>query len=248
MLATPSPKEHPGMKTLVTICMIVAATSAWAADQPARVPPGFTVITGEVLEIRDVESYTYLRLKTKDGETWAAVGRAPVGQGAVVTVEKAVAMKNFQSKTLQRVFPTIYFGTLAGAAGSTRGARSEMAAAHSGLASTPAAGDSQVSKATGANARTVAEIMTKSAELKDKPVLVRGKVVKYNPGIMGKNWIHLRDGSGSEANNTNDILVTSLNYAKVGDVVTVAGIVRTNKDFGAGYAYKVMVEDATLQK
>jgi len=239
------------MKTPFTICMMVAATFAWAADpaDPAtRVPPNFTVITGEVLEIRDVESYTYLRLKTKDGETWAAVGRAPVGQGAVVTVEKAVAMKNFQSKTLQKVFPTIYFGTLAGAAGSKSGARNEMAAAHSGLASTPATGDIQVSKATGANARTVAEIITKGAELKDKPVLVRGKVVKYNPGVMGKNWIHLRDGSGSEANNTNDILVTSLNHAKVGDVVTMAGVVRTDKDFGAGYAYKVMVEDATLQK
>ena len=40
------------------------------------------------------------------------------------------------------------------------------------------------------NARTVAEILTKTAELKDKPVVVSGKVVKYNPGIMGKNWIH----------------------------------------------------------
>ena len=236
------------MKTLFATCMMVAAAVAGAADQPARVPATFTVIKGEVLEIRDVESYTYLRLQTRDGETWAAVGRVPVKQGAVVTVEKAVAMKNFESKTLQKVFPTIYFGTLAGAEGSTRGAPHEMAAAHSGLASTPAAGDSQVPKATGANARTVAEIMTKGAELKDKPVLVRGKVVKYNPGIMGKNWIHLRDGSGSETNNTNDILVTSRNHAKVGDVVTAAGVVRTDKEFGAGYAYKVMVEDATLQK
>ena len=83
--------------------------------------------------------------------------------------------------------------------------------------------------------------------LKDKPVLVRGKVVKYNAGIMGKNWVHLRDGSGSAADNTNDVLVTTANQAKVGDVVTVKGIVHTNKDFGAGYAYKVLIEEATLQ-
>src|SRR6185295_16120044 len=97
-------------------------------------------------------------------------------------------------------------------------------------------------------ARTVAEIMTQGARLKDKPVLVRGKVVRYNPGIMGRNWIHLRDGSGSAADGTNDVLVTSLNEVKVGEIVTMHGIVRTDRDFGAGYSYKVLVEEAALQK
>ena len=105
----------------------------------------------------------------------------------------------------------------------------------------------KVAKASGANARTVAEVITKSAELKDKPVVVSGKVVKYNPAIMGKNWIHLRDGSGDAAKETNDILVTTAAQAKIGDVVTVSGIVRTNKDFGSGYTYKVLIEDATLK-
>ena len=91
------------------------------------------------------------------------------------------------------------------------------------------------------------EIVGQGEKLKDKPVVVRGKVVKYNPGIMGKNWIHLRDGTGSEASSTNDILVTTMHEAKLGDVVTVKGTVRANKDFGGGYAYKVLVEDATLQ-
>ena len=84
-----------------------------------------------------------------------------------------------------------------------------MAAAHAGVAKTADVGDIHVAKASGANARTVAEIVTKGAELKDKPVLVRGKVVKYNPEIMGKNWIHLRDGSGSASDNSNDVLVTT---------------------------------------
>jgi hypothetical protein len=107
--------------------------------------------------------------------------------------------------------------------------------------------DVKVAKASGPNAKTVAEIITQAADLKDKPVLVRGKVVKYNSGIMGKNWIHLRDGSGSAAAGTNDVLVTSLNEVKVGDVVTAKGIVRTDKDFGAGYLYKVIVEEATFE-
>jgi hypothetical protein len=108
--------------------------------------------------------------------------------------------------------------------------------------------DAKVAKASGPNAKTVAEIITQAAGLKDKTVLVRGKVVKYNAGIMGKNWIHLRDGSGSAAAKTNDVLITSMNEVKVGDVVTAKGVVHTDKDFGSGYFYKVIVEEATFQE
>ena len=104
-----------------------------------------------------------------------------------------------------------------------------------------------VPKATGANARTVAEVVAKAVELKGKQVRVRGKIVKYNPGIMGKNWIHLRDGSGLAADGTNDVLVTTVAPAKIGDVVTVTGVVHTDKDLGSGYTYKVLIEEATLQ-
>jgi hypothetical protein len=106
--------------------------------------------------------------------------------------------------------------------------------------------DIHVPRAVGENAKTVAEIVTKPAEYKDKPVLVRGKIVKYNAGIMGKNWMHLRDGSAANANG--DILVTTANVAKLGDIVTVKGVVRNDKDFGSGYFYKVLIEDATLQQ
>jgi hypothetical protein len=236
------------MKALLAICMIVAAAFVWAADKPIAAPAAATVVTGVVLEVRDVESYTYLRLKTKDGETWAAVGKAPVRKGAKVTIENVMVMKDFESKALKKTFQTILFGTLAGAEGSAPGAGNDMAAAHAGLPRTTDTGDIHVDKAGGANARTVAEIMTKGADLKDKPVVVRGKVVKYNPGIMGKNWIHLRDGSGSAADSTNDVLVTTTQQAKAGDVLTVKGVVRTDKDFGSGYAYKVLIEEATLQQ
>ncbi|SRR6266581_3722921 len=236
------------MKAILAICISVAVTFVWAGETPAPVPPGTTVVKGEVLEIKDVESYTYLRLKTKDGETWAAVDKAPVKKGAVVTIENVLVMDNFESKALHKTFPTILFGTLGVAPGSSADAGSDVATAHSGLAKSTDSADIHVPKASGANGRTVAEIMTKSAALKDKPVLVRGKIVKYSAGIMGKNWIHLRDGSGSAADNTNDIIVTTTNQAKNGDVVMVSGVVRTDKDFGSGYSYKVLIEEATLQQ
>jgi hypothetical protein len=93
---------------------------------------------------------------------------------------------------------------------------------------------------------TVAKIVTNAAKLKGKSVAVRGRVVKYNADIMGKNWIHLRDGSA--AGDAGDILVTTAGHASVGDILTVKGVVNTDQDFGAGYAYKVLIEEATLLK
>ncbi len=109
-------------------------------------------------------------------------------------------------------------------------------------------GNVNVPKATGPDARTVAEIVAKGTELKDKTVLVRGKVVKYTPDVMGKNWVHLRDGSGSASDGTNDVLVTTKDETKIGDVVLARGTVRTDVNLGSGYAYKVLVEEAKLQK
>lgn len=237
------------MKTFIAICMLVAPAFVGAGENPAPVPPAAETVKGEVLEVLDASGYTYMRLKTKDGEFWTSVSRAHVKVGNQITVENVLAMKDFKSKSLNRTFPLLLMGNLAGAKGASPHAGGNAANPHAGVAKPGAdTADIKVPKATGANAKTVAEVATKGAELKDKPVLVRGKIVKYNEGIMGRNWVHLRDGSGSAADNTNDILVTTTASAKPGDIVTAKGVVRTDKDFGAGYAYKVLIEDATLQK
>lgn len=245
------------MKALLAICMIITTTFVWASESTAPNPHDNATVTGKVLEVKNVQSYTYLRLMTLGGETWAAILKTPVKKGATVTIENVSVMNNFESKTLKKTFPTILFGTLGGTAASAAsvpaghviGSSFNAPAKQIEAPSMPATdtADVQVPKASGANAKTVAEIVSNSSELKDKPVLVRGKVVKYNPDIMGKNWIHLRDGSGSAADNSNDILVTTTHTVKLGDIVTVKGIVHTDKDFGAGYAYKVLIEEATLQ-
>lgn len=238
------------MKKLMVACLLAAAPLAWSADvkpaaaaAPAMAPAGKSV-AGEVLEVQNVEGYTYLRLRTAAGETWAAVPTAKVAKGAKVTIENAMVMNKFESKALKKTFDTVLFGTLGG----DRPAGATAAAGPHAVPAKVADPDAKVPKATGANARTVAEITAKPADVKDKPVLLRGKVVKYNPGIMGKNWVHLRDGSGSAKDETNDVLVTTKEEVKLGDVVTVKGVVRTNKDFGSGYTYKVLIEEATLQK
>jgi hypothetical protein len=105
----------------------------------------------------------------------------------------------------------------------------------------------KVEKAAGENGHTVAEIFADNTKLDGKTVRVQGKVVKFSPKIMGKNWIHLQDGSGDPLNNTHDLVITtSAEPPKDKDIITVEGVVRANKDFGAGYSYVVLVEEAKI--
>ncbi|HET6413097.1 MAG TPA: hypothetical protein VFG53_13655 [Anaeromyxobacter sp.] len=106
-------------------------------------------------------------------------------------------------------------------------------------------GDVKVPKATSPDACTIAELFAERAALKGKTVSVRGKVVKFNPAIMGKNWIHLRDGTGT-AGKDNDVTVTSQEEAKLGAVVTVQGIVAVDQDIGMGTPYPVIIQDAKV--
>lgn len=94
--------------------------------------------------------------------------------------------------------------------------------------------------------KTIQEIFDEKAALAGSKVTVRGKAVKVNLGIMGKNWVHIRDGSG--ANGDNDLTVTtaSPSLPDVGDLVLVTGTVALDQDFGMGYQYAVIVQDAEI--
>ena len=112
----------------------------------------------------------------------------------------------------------------------------------------PVAPVAKVAKASGPDARTVAEVVSGAAANKDKSVTIRAQVVKVTAGVLGKNWIHLQDGSGSADKGTHDILATSTEEAKVGEVVTVKGTVKTDVDIGSGYKYAVLVADAKIRR
>lgn len=95
-----------------------------------------------------------------------------------------------------------------------------------------------------AKLKTVAALYQEKAALAGKEVRVQGKVVKVNNGIMGVNWLHLQDGTGDKA--SSDLTVTSKQTANVGDQVVITGKVVVNKDFGSGYAYALLLEEATV--
>ncbi|HHL35668.1 MAG TPA: DNA-binding protein [Desulfobulbaceae bacterium] len=135
-------------------------------------------------------------------------------------------------------------GPMAGGAAMMGGAM--MASGGSGSAVVPSK-DIKVDKADGDNAFTVGECFSQGKKLNNKKVRVRGKVVKVSRMIMGKNWVHIQDGTGNPMDNTHDLVVTTMADPKLDSVVVVEGTLHANKDFGAGYKYKVIIEDAKIK-
>ena len=221
--------------------------AAMAAAAPAIAPGG--TITGALREQIPVGPYVYVRLETVNGELWAAVNQEPLTIGTTVTVHNVMLMERFQSPSLNRTFERIYFGSLEPTGTGPGGAAEPPAAMAS--PGTPAVTDAKVgliARAAGPSARTIGELWAAKRAAAGTTVTVRGVVVKYNAGVMGKNWIHLQDGSGTAAAGTNDLAVTSQDAATIGDTITISGTVRVDRDFGAGYTYPLLVEDAKVAK
>jgi hypothetical protein len=96
--------------------------------------------------------------------------------------------------------------------------------------------------------KTVGELYEERAALEGKQVTVQGEVVKVNTGIMQRNFIHIQDGSGDALHETNNLVITTQDNAAVGDKVKVTGTVVVDHDFGFGYHYPLLVEQATVTK
>jgi len=180
----------------------------------------------------DASNYTYVRIKSKTAEVWVAATQFKVAVGDRLTVPLENPMEDFESKSLKRTFPLIYFVSQVSREGEPE--------------SPAAAPPPAVKVELAAGGLRVADLWARRKALSGKSITVRGTVVKYNGGILGRNWIHIKDGTGSSKDGTDDLTVTSDAVASVGSVVTVTGNIAVDKDFGAGYAYPVMVESAVI--
>jgi hypothetical protein len=203
--------------------------------------------SGTVAKTIKVERYTYVQVDTGKEKIWAATPEFNGKVGDRVVVPEGLVMQNFHSNTLDRDFELVHFvGTISSGENSQEFTKElQMPPGHppmGGKSSEPQVDVSGVEKAK--DGKTVAEIFAAKEDLAGKQVLVRGKVVKFLPQIMGKNWLHLQDGSGGEG--TNDLTVTTTAMAEVGDLVLVNGKVSVNRDFGYGYTYEVLLEDAEI--
>jgi hypothetical protein len=209
---------------------LIMAISLFAATAPKA-------HTATVTETMDAGGYTYMKVAEGTRTYWVAVTATPVSVGQRVTFNEQMWMPNFKSRALNRAFDTILFATMA-----------RPNAHHSGIeAVKPANAPKHVmQKAPGGY--SVAEVFEKRTALKGKTVSVRGKVTKVSRGIMKRNWVHLEDGTGNAA--TDDLVFTSPGSidVKAGDTVTATGTVETDKDFGYGYFYPVIIEQSSFKK
>jgi hypothetical protein len=206
----------------------------------------------KVAEVIQGNSYTYIRAKENKGEKWMAVSKQDVQTGAVYYYDEALPMNNFRSKEIDRTFDEIYFvnsisttpivksGGAMGSMGAMGGAGT--AQSHTGKVNTEQNSAIKLEKQAGEI--TVAQIFANRADYSGKEIEVRGVVVKVNKEVMGKNWIHIQDGTSDNGNF--DLTVTSTELPAVNDEITVKGKIILNKDFGYGYSYEVIMEDATL--
>lgn len=230
-----------------------AAATGGEQAAPAPQGQGIAGTGGTVLETMNSGGYTYVHIDTGKEKLWAAANEFAVKVGDTVVLADGMPMQNFHSSTLDRDFDVVYFCQsiqVGGAGGSApsgqmpEGHPPVMQGGHPPMEEPADLDLAGIEKAPGG--MTVAEIFAQKSELGGKPIAVRGKVVKVNTGIMGTNWIHVRDGSGGDG--SNDLTCTTDAEVAVGDVVLVKGTVTLDKDFGAGYAYDIIVEKAEVVK
>jgi hypothetical protein len=198
---------------------------------------GGSMHSATVLETMDGGGYTYVKLDEDGAVYWAAAPAAQVAVGDRVNFSEQMKMQNFTSRSLNRTFDELMF------VGSLNGGSAPAAAPAIAASPVTTAPIEPMEKAEGGY--TIAEVFAGKQDLKGKTVRVRGKVVKVSPNIMGLNWVHLQDGTGA-AGSDRLIFRSATEIADVGAVVTAEGTVDTDKDFGYGYQYSVLVENASF--
>jgi hypothetical protein len=200
-------------------------------------------IHGKVTEVIDVTGYTYVEVDTGKKKVWAAGPVTPLKIGDTIAFITKMPMVNFYSKSMQRDFPIIYFvGRFITDAETPANKAAAIAAPHAQINQEQMAEPAkEINKVESGN--TIAEIYTQKNDLKGKTIRVRGQVTKFTAEIMGKNWLHIRDSSTPD-----DLTVTTDGTAAINDIVIIEGKLELDKDYGYGYKYPIILEDAKLTK
>lgn len=196
----------------------------------------------KVLEATTSGSYTYVKLEENGKTFMAAVSAREVKIGDTYYYKDAMEMKNFESKSLGKVFSSIFFINDFYA---TKPEQKEKTIGGEHKNAQDIHAKIKVEKA--ADGYTLAEVFKKKSKLKDQMIIVKGQVVKINEEIMKTNWVHIQDGT--EYKGLFDLTLTTSEAIdfKVGDVVTFKGKLILNKDFGHGYKYDFLLEDSKKQ-
>jgi len=193
---------------------------------------------GKVIDKIPAKGYTYLQVSENKNDYWIAVPTMEIEIGETVYFSRFMVMEDFSSENIDKSFDEILFVEDARKSPTP----DEMKNIHSGATSTEKQ-DIKVEPVK--DGITVQQIYGDKSTLNGKIVKVKGQVTKFNKQIMKRNWIHIQDGTGDE--NEFDLVITSNTDVKVGDIIIVEGKVAVDKDFGAGYFFPIMIEEAQIE-
>jgi len=195
-----------------------------------------------VEEIINTSKYTYLNVSENGQMTWIAIPKKDIEKGGTYYYRGGLKKTNFKSREHDRVFETLYLVSDVSTDPGTTSAQKENP--HGNTNGSTLQQDTKLDPPPGGI--TLAELFTNPKKFEGKNVKVRGKCVKLNNGIMDRNWVHLQDGTLSDKNK--DLTVTTKESIALGAVVAFEGKITLNKDFGMGYKYEIIMEEATLIK
>jgi hypothetical protein len=244
---------------IILVLVVFAACNSPKPKQQADSSQSIILHKADVKDVIQTTKYTYLYVHEEQKEYWMAISKQEFSPGEeIFFMDDAVTtMVNFHSQELNRDFPTILFISQISAEHEKQ-AISQPAATtqqttmpqamignevHTGRKKVPAAENISVKPVGGL---TIAKLYADKTKFGGKKVKVKGSVVKVNNQIMGRNWVHLQDGT--KHSEEYDLTCTTQEIVSVGDVVTFEGVIGLDRDFTSGYFYPVIMEEAVVVK
>lgn len=232
-----------GMRIFGIVMLLLAFSSCFRNQNNQS---GQTITEGtdksfEVIEVIQGNQYTYLKVVENMHIKWVAVTKQDAKRGESYYYDSELEMNNFHSKEIDRTFDAIFFVNQISKTPLQKNLADGMNI-HQGKVPVQKENHIQLTKKEGE--LTLAQIFNDRESFAGKSLDIRGVVVKVNSGIMGKNWIHIQDGTGTDGGF--DLTVTTQDIASVNDEVTFKGTLTLDKDFGSGYFYDIILEDAVL--
>ena len=234
------------MKRILTVIMVISLLISCGGNSKPNfvqdVPPGVHKV--KLTEALQTNNYTYLLVEENGKEQWLAVPKMEAEVGEFYYYKGGMEMRNFTSKELDRVFESVMFLGKVSTSPDLEEKQDIPATTHSAMVKKDTKAKLDISPAEGG--LTISELFANKEKYEGKTVKIKGQVTKFNAQIMGKNWIHIQDGT--EYGGLFDLTATSALEVIVGDIVSLEGKVALNKDFGYGYKYDIILEQVVLAK
>jgi len=229
---------------LLVIVMMAFVFSMCGGNKSNQVGQNTSANKFDVIEVLQTSQYTYLQVLENLDVRWVAIPKQEVKVGDSYYYDSALEMNSFTSKELDRTFEVIYFVNNISKTPLDATHMGRLSPSHSGKVKAEEKSNIILSKAD--NEVTVAQIFENGEAFSGKETEIRGIVVKINEGVMGTNWIHIQDGTSGNGNF--DLTITSQDIPRLNEEATFTGSITLKKDFGAGYFYEVIMENAQLVK